>query len=187
MAGPGGRHATRLHIEYSGTEMSGTSTTPYAFGDLLALARQSWVAQMASGVGAMGYADYRRSDAAVVRLLQRAPLSIGRLGEALGVTRQAARKVVQGLENRGFATTARDERDSRQVNIVLTPEGESYARAVVAVIERLNRDISKRVDPAQLAAADTVLRAVLADDTRNLSSRVARPPLAEPLRQDPER
>ncbi len=82
----------------------GKSTGAYRFGDLLALARQSWITQMADGLTARGYADYRRSDAASVRQLQRGPMSIGRLGAALGVTRQAARKVADGLVLRGFAS-----------------------------------------------------------------------------------
>lgn len=99
-----------------------------------------------------------------MRLLRRGPLSIGRLGEAFGVTCQAARKVADGLERRGLAVTARDEADSRQVNIVLIPGGEAYARAVVAVVDRLNEDLCQRVDLDQLMAADAVLRAVLDDD-----------------------
>lgn len=129
---------------------------------------------MASGLAELGYPDYRRSDAAVMRLLRRGPLSIGRLGEALGVTRQAARKVADGLERRGLAVTARDEQDSRQVNIVLTPAGEAYVRAVVAVIDRLNEELRQRVDPDQLMAADAVLRAVLDDDrSRQRAARLA--------------
>jgi Mn-dependent DtxR family transcriptional regulator len=103
------------------------STVDYRFGDLLGLARQSWITQMASGLAAKGYGEYRRSDAAAVRQLQRGPMSIGRLGTALGVTRQAARKVADGLERRGFATVARDEVDARQVKVVLTSEGDAYA------------------------------------------------------------
>jgi len=136
---------------------------------------------MAEGLGARGYDDYRRSDAAVMRILLRGPMSIGRLGEALGVTRQAARKVVDGLERRRLATTARGDRDSRQVNVFLTADGAAYADAVVAVIERLNRDLSQTVDPAALAAADAVLRAVLADDhTRALAEHLAHPSAGEP-------
>jgi DNA-binding MarR family transcriptional regulator len=153
------------------------STSAYRFGDLLALARQSWIAQMASGLAARGYADYRRSDAAAVRQLQRGPMSIGRLGAALGVTRQAARKVVDGLAHRGFATAARDGTDTRQVNVTLTPAGEAYARAVTQVIERLNRDLIRRVDPTDLVAADAVLRAVLADEhTQRLAEFLGSPP-----------
>jgi DNA-binding MarR family transcriptional regulator len=136
----------------------------------LALARQSWITQMADGLTAKGYDDYRRSDAAAVRMLQRGPMSIGRLGAALGVTRQAARKVADGLERRGFVTLARDEIDTRQVKVALTPDGEAYANAVRSVIEKLNRAVTRKVRRADLVVADAVLRAVLADDhTRRLA------------------
>ena len=60
----------------------------------------------------------------------------------------------------------------------LTPAGENYARAVVAVIAELNREVSKRTNPADLAAADTVLRAVLFDDsTRQRADSLPRPPV----------
>lgn len=157
--------------------MARKSTGDYRFGDLLALARQSWITQMADGLAARGYADYRRSDAASVRQLQRGPMSIGRLGAALGVTRQAARKVVDGLVLRGFATTARDGTDTRQVNVTLTYAGQDYAEAVTKVIEQLNRELIRRVDPADLTGADAVLRAVLADErAQHVAEFLGRPP-----------
>jgi DNA-binding MarR family transcriptional regulator len=104
-------------------------------------------------------------------------MSIGRLGAALGVTRQAARKVADGLERRGYASLARDEFDARQVMIKLTSDGEAYAGAVRAVIEKLNRSVTRKVKPADLATADAVLRAVLADDhTRRLAEFLGPPP-----------
>lgn len=163
--------------------MRPASTDPYPFGDLLALARQSWVRQMADALRTLGYGDYRRSDAAAVRLLARGPASIGRVGEVLGVTRQAARKFVDGLERRGFAATIRDDRDARQVNAVLTAEGMAYAQAVTAVIRQLNQDLVRRVHPAALAGADAVLRAVLADDhARRRAGRLAPPTGADAAR-----
>lgn len=156
--------------------MAPASAAAYRFGDLLALARQSWLAQMADGLSAMGYPDYRRSDALALRLLRRGPASVGRLGDTLGVTRQAARKVADGLQRRGFAGIARDTADARQVNLSLTPEGEAYALAVETVIEDLNRGLSRRVRAADLVAADTVLRAVLTDDrTRTIAAHLAPP------------
>jgi DNA-binding MarR family transcriptional regulator len=140
------------------------STAQHRFGDLLALARLHWVRQMAQALAAAGYDDYRRSDAAVMRLLLREPLPIGRLGEATGVTRQAARKIVHGLEQRGFAVTARDRSDSRQTNVLLTASGVRYAAAIVAVIEELNNTLASRVDTADLEAAARVLREVAALD-----------------------
>ncbi|MGH9295081.1 MAG: MarR family winged helix-turn-helix transcriptional regulator, partial [Acidimicrobiales bacterium] len=147
------------------------------FGDLLALARRRWVAQMTGGVEAMGYAGYRRSDAVVLRLLRRGPLSIGRLGEALGVTRQAARKTAEGLARRGFATVERDEHDSRQINVALNAGGEAYCEAIVTVIDRLNGDLVRQVDPADLDGCDAVLRAVLGGEhDRWLAATLPGPP-----------
>jgi DNA-binding MarR family transcriptional regulator len=152
------------------------STGVYRFGDLLALARQSWITQMASGLSDLGFDDYRRSDAATMRHLRRGPMSIGRLGVALGVSRQAARKVVGALEQRGFATLQRDSDDTRQVNVVLTADGEAYSDAVTRVVDRLNRSLSRRVNESDLVGADTVLRAVLLDDhTKRLAERIAPP------------
>ena len=145
--------------------MAAESTPTYRFGDLLALTRQSWLGQMTSRLERLGYVDYRRSDAAALRMLWRDPLPVGRLGTGLGVTRQAARKVADGLEQRGYATTERDSRDTRQLNVTLTQLGREYARAITAVIEELNREVAGRVSPDQLAAADTVLRAALFDDS----------------------
>jgi DNA-binding MarR family transcriptional regulator len=157
--------------------MAPTSNPPYLFGDLLALARLSWVRQMAARLSQLGYEDYRRSDAAALRLLRRAPVPVGHLGAELGVTRQAARKVADGLEQRGYARTERDARDSRVLNVVLTPAGTAYALAVTEVIYALNREFCQQADPAQLAAADTVLRAVIASDSalQNAASLI-RPP-----------
>jgi DNA-binding MarR family transcriptional regulator len=157
--------------------MAAESTATYRFGDLLALTRQSWLGQMSSRLERLGYVDYRRSDAAAMRMLWRGPLPVGHLGAVLGVTRQAARKVADGLEQRGYATTGRDSRDTRQLNVTLTQAGRDYARAITAVIDELNHEVAGRVSAAELAAADTVLRAALFDDSaRQRASRLPRPP-----------
>ncbi len=155
-----------------------TSSPPYLFGDLLALARLSWVRQMADRLGRLGYADYRRSDAGALRMLYRGPVSVGRLGTHLGVTRQAARKVIDGLEQRGFVRTERDAQDSRVLNVILTPSGAAYARAVIEVIHTLNFEFRQRVDPAHLATADLVLRAVIETDSAlaATAAQIPRPP-----------
>ena len=93
------------------------------------------------------------------------------------MTRQAARKVADGLEQRGYATTERDPRDTRQLNVTLTQLGRDYTRAVIGVIGELNLEVARRVSPAQLAAADAVLRAALFDDSaRQRASWVPPPP-----------
>ena len=152
------------------------SSTPYLFGDLLALARGSWVRTMARRLEELGHADYRRSDAAALRLLARRPLAVGELGAVLGVTRQASRKLVAGLERRGYAHLERDPRDSRRRTVVLTPVGGAYAAAIVATLEAMSRELGERVDRAALIAADAVLRASLADDDRRRADALVAPP-----------
>ncbi|HVB05370.1 MAG TPA: MarR family transcriptional regulator [Acidimicrobiales bacterium] len=159
--------------------MPSPARSTYRFGDVLARARQSWVNEMALRLAGRGYPDYRRSDAAVMRLLHQRPLAIGELGTALGVTRQAARKVVSALEARGLATTERDPDDGRQSNVTLTSRGRRYATAVVEVIDELNDEVAGRLTPEQLAAADAALRAAIFDaDLRSLADRFTPPPEA---------
>lgn len=117
---------------------------------------------MASRLGALGYHGYRRTDASVLRYLRRDELTIGQLGASLGVTRQAARHVVDGLEARGYAHATRDALDTRRVRIVLTNPGRTYADAVVDVVHSLNREVADRLDPDQLDAARAVLRSIIA-------------------------
>jgi DNA-binding MarR family transcriptional regulator len=158
--------------------MAAESTPTYRFADMVGLARQSWLGEVTSRLERLGYAGFRRGDSAVMRVLIRGPLPVGRLGAVLGVTRQAARKVADALQQRGYATTERDARDTRQLNVTLTAVGRDYARAVIAVAEELNREIAGRVSPAQLAAADIVLRAALFDDSaRQRASHLPAPPV----------
>lgn len=160
--------------------MEPTASAAYRFGDVLALARRSWTLQMEREVEARGFPDYRISDAGAVRLLMRGPTPVGHLGYVLGVTRQAARKVVQGLEQRGLATTEPDPDDARKLNVRLTNSGRHYGRVLISVIEQLNRDLANRVPPDVLAAADVALRAAV--DDQRLARTVAQipPPPAPP-------
>ncbi|HEX4034264.1 MAG TPA: MarR family transcriptional regulator [Solirubrobacteraceae bacterium] len=154
--------------------------TPYRFGDVLALARLAWRERMARGLASRGYDDYRRSDAAAVRMLLGGPTTVGTFASFLGISRQAARKIATGLEQRGFASATRDDADARRVNLTLTRAGRSYADAVVAVIAELNRDTAAAVTPQQLAAADVVLRAVFAGSRRAQRIGAAIPPPPAP-------
>lgn len=149
---------------------------PYRFGDLLALARRSWGLAMADELQARGYGDYRVSDAASLRLLLAGPLSIGRLAAASGVTRQAARKLARGLEERHLAVTQVDPDDARKINVALTATGSVYAQAIVEVIAALNTRLAQQVGDEALPGADTVLRAAITDSAlQRIAGRIASP------------
>jgi DNA-binding MarR family transcriptional regulator len=156
-----------LEGKETGHPTSEGGESPYLFGDLLALARANWVRRMATAVADLGYVDYRRTDAALLRLLRRCgPVAIGAIATRLDISRQAARKLVDGLERRGYCTEARNEGDARIVKVTLTLAGGAYAAAVLEVVYRLNRELVGRVSREKLAAADTVLRATFGDDAQ---------------------
>jgi DNA-binding MarR family transcriptional regulator len=100
----------------------------------------------------------------VLRLLAHESRAIGELGAAMGITRQAARQLADGLVNRGYATFGTDPADARRTLVVLTPSGEAYTLAIWQAQGALNEAISERVSAADLAAANRVLQAVLTDD-----------------------
>ncbi len=154
---------------------------PYRFGNLLARARRSWVKQIAERMAEAGFPDYRLTDAGILGLLLRGPLAIGQLGEALQVSRQAARQMADGLVERGYASFGTDRADTRRTLVVLTPSGQAYGRAIWAAQDALNEVVRSRVSEADLAAADAVLRAVFPDDqARRQLAETLPPPTARP-------
>jgi len=162
--------------------MATNANPPYRFGNLLALARQSWIEQIRERMQEAGFPDYRRTDAGILAPLLQQPLAIGQLGEALRISRQAARQLADGLAERGYATFGTDDADARRTLVVLTPRGKAYARAIWTAQDALNQTVRSRVSDADLAAADAVLRAVFPDD--NARQRVAER-LPPPTRSSP--
>jgi DNA-binding MarR family transcriptional regulator len=97
------------------------------------------------------------------------------------VTRQAARKVMRGLEERGYASTRADADDARKLNVALTSAGRAYADAIIEVIAGLNRAVVARVTTDQLAAADAVLRACIDDAGVARRAAYVSPPPSAPV------
>jgi DNA-binding MarR family transcriptional regulator len=127
------------------------------FGDLLALARERWVRSMAESLAAKGYPGYRRSDALSLRVLHSGSRTLGDVAAPLGGSRQATRKIITGLVARGYAILETDQRDARRRQVILTPLGHEYAEAVVDTVNELNREVTEKVSPDDLAAAFSVL------------------------------
>jgi len=153
---------------------------PYRFGDMLALARRSWVRQLRTRVENAGFSDYRQTDAWVLRFLTDGPSAIGRLGESTGITRQAARQLADGLVQRGHAKLESDPSDGRRTLVVLTSSGVAYAKAVAKAQDDLNKAMLDRVSTREIAVADSVLRAVFPNPEarKRLDQRVP-PPIGD--------
>jgi DNA-binding MarR family transcriptional regulator len=127
------------------------------FGDLLALARERWVRAMALGLAEQGFPGYRRSDALSLRFLHAGSRAMGEFAAPLGGSRQATRKVITGLTERGYATIESDPLDARRRRVTLTPKGLAYADAVRHTVSVLNTEVTDKVSPEELASALSVL------------------------------
>ncbi len=127
------------------------------FGDVLALARRSWVRAMEDGLADQGYPDYRRSDALAMRFFAHGPVSVGAFAQATGTSRQASRKVIDSLVERGYLLISVDESDARRRLVHLSEEGQRYAQAVFHTVRTLNANVASAVAPEDLATAVAVL------------------------------
>ncbi len=133
---------------------------PMLFGDVLALARRSWVRALRDSLAKEGYRDYRRSDSLALRFFSLGPHSLGAFADLTDTSRQAARQVVTGLIDRGYATLVTDPDDGRRRLVNLTDEGEAYAEAVIRSLKKLNRDVETKVATDERQVAIDVLRFV---------------------------
>ncbi|MFZ1063766.1 MAG: hypothetical protein WAN30_09895 [Acidimicrobiales bacterium] len=143
--------------------MSDANPSDLGFGDTLALARLAWIREMSARLERSGFADYRRSDAFVVRRLARSAMTIGTLGIELSMTRQGARKVVDTLIERGYAHLERDESDARKSRVTLTRRGHDYARTIVHVIATMNAELRASVGARALDETARVLNRLRQD------------------------
>jgi len=143
--------------------MSIAGAESLGFGDELALARRAWIIEAGRRLEREGFPGYRRSDAFIMRRLQRASSSLGALGEELTMSRQGARKVVDTLVERGFVLLEADPADARKSRVVLSKKGTNYARAIVGAIASMNKELLEGVGEDDFDSAMRVLGQIRRD------------------------
>jgi len=96
----------------------------------------------------------------VLLALRDRPRNIGEVGELLGVTKQAAAKVVASLVDEGLVERREDPGDRRAAVLGLTPDGHRFladAEAAYQAIEDGWAQVAGRRDVATLRRAVTVV------------------------------
>src|ERR1700690_2665579 len=111
---------------------------PGSFHDLLAIARLRWLNRMRAELADRGFTTFRRGDGAWVRILGFEPQGLGEMAEFIGISRQAATKMADSLEQRGYVVRQDDEADRRRVVLHLTDAGRRYERAIIEVVDALD-------------------------------------------------
>jgi DNA-binding MarR family transcriptional regulator len=106
-----------------------------------------------------GIDDMRAPFGFVIRALADAPLELTALAERLGVTKQAAIKVVDEMEARGFLTREPHPGDRRAKLLTLTARGHAVRAAALAESHRMEAELRAAVGDADVDAFRRVLAA----------------------------
>jgi len=83
------------------------------------------------------------------------------MGRLLGISKQAAGKTIDRLEQLGYAERAADARDGRRKLVRLTPLGIDALARSAAIFEDLHEQWASRLGPERLAALEADLRTMV--------------------------
>jgi DNA-binding MarR family transcriptional regulator len=108
-----------------------------------------------------GHRGVRFSHGFVIQHLVDGPRPIGDLARRMGVTQQAASKVVAELEGLGYLARKPDGDDGRVTRVTLSARGKALVAASRRIRERLVERLDARCGARAIAAARRVLAAAL--------------------------
>jgi DNA-binding MarR family transcriptional regulator len=109
-----------------------------------------------------GIGDMRATFGYVIRVLTERDRSLTELAELLGVSKQAAIKVVDEMEARGFLTREPDPADRRVKVLRLTDKAHAVRRTALAASRKLERDLRRRLGDTEVDAMRHALLELLA-------------------------
>ncbi|WP_196807446.1 MarR family winged helix-turn-helix transcriptional regulator [Candidatus Solirubrobacter pratensis] len=104
-----------------------------------------------------GIDDMRSSFGFVIRALADSPQGLTELAERLGVTKQAAIKVIDEMEARGFLAREPHPADRRAKILALTDKGRRVREAALAESRRMERELRCALGDADVDALRRVL------------------------------
>ena len=112
-----------------------------------------------AAVAAAGIEGMRAPFGFVIRALHGSPLTLTELAERLGVTKQAAIKVVDEMEARGFLTRVPHPADRRAKVLTLTAKGERVRAAALRESTTMEHELRAATGDADVDAFRRVLAA----------------------------
>jgi DNA-binding MarR family transcriptional regulator len=127
------------------------------FALLVVAAARPVAERLNAAVARAGIDDVRSPYGFVVRALAREPLRLTELADRLGVTKQAAIKVVDEMEAREFLERRPHPDDRRAKVLVLTAKGEAMRAAALAESRELERELREELGDADVDALRRVL------------------------------
>jgi DNA-binding MarR family transcriptional regulator len=117
--------------------------------------------RLGAAVERVGVDDMRSSFGFVIRALAERDRTLTELADLLAVTKQAAIKVVDEMELRGYVARTPDPADRRSKVIRLTDKGTRVRRAALAASRRMERELRAELGDRDVDAMRVALMRLL--------------------------
>jgi DNA-binding MarR family transcriptional regulator len=130
-------------------------------GILLTLALRAFVDQLHGELDERGFAEVRTSFGVVFRALREQPLTLTDLAARLGVTKQAAAKVVDEMVELRLVRRRTSPTDARAKLLDLTPRGRRAMAAAMQIGEQIDVRLADRVGRRAVHSMHTALEAFI--------------------------
>jgi len=112
------------------------------FGLLLAQALNAYVEHLHRRLGDAGFSDLRPTFGLPLRALRERPRTLTELARELGVTKQAAAKVVGELDHRRLIEREPSPADGRSTLLRLSRRGQALVAAAIEIGNAVERDLA---------------------------------------------
>jgi DNA-binding MarR family transcriptional regulator len=128
---------------------------------LLVRAVAAMVDEMHRRLADLGHPDLRTTHGFLLNALGPDGATTAELGQALGMTKQGAAKVVGQLADLGYVTTVPDPEDGRARPVVLTHRGREALAAAAGVQRKLEGELARVCGRADVDTTRRVLTAAV--------------------------
>ena len=128
---------------------------------LLRAARMVYGSAVRDALAAVGCDDVPRNGSYVMGAIARSGAPLSQIIKELGVSKQAARQLVDTLVTRGYLDRSPDPEDRRRLTITLTERGHAAAAVIRSAVERVEAGLVRRVGPEYVAHTRATLASLI--------------------------
>jgi DNA-binding MarR family transcriptional regulator/catechol 2,3-dioxygenase-like lactoylglutathione lyase family enzyme len=140
--------------------MSALPDSELATPTLMRAARGAYARAIRAQLHELGVEDLPRNGSFILAGIDATGGPRTDLPAELGVTKQAVSQVIDILVGRGYVTRHPDPSDRRRIVLDLTDSGQEVLHAVVRGVDEVDRELTERTSPEQVAALRAALKAL---------------------------
>jgi len=144
------------------------STAGYELPLLLFAGFRSVIEELHAELGSRGFGDMRPAHGFAMQAIGLEGATATEMGHRLGISKQAAGKTAERLEELGFATRETDAADHRRKLIRLTPRGLDALTLSAVILDRIRARWAQALGPERVDDIESSLRTMTPDEAFRL-------------------